>query len=167
MGAMLTSCQQPVDQNEKPAYFDLKGYFKGEAARLARQNKPVFKTIVHNGVTESKKIRVGNWEHELDMFIMADINKPAWRDRYTVQQTANTIIYKAKDEELETRNVIINKDGDRVKWILIFTHTPKNVLYTTTAKLSWFPDSAYQILKTQTVKLLGKNTYDISGKLNQ
>lgn len=164
---MLASCKPAVNANEKPVYFDIKGYFDNEAAKLAKQNKPVLKTIIHNGVTETKKVNISNWKQELDMFASADVNKPAWRDSYAVQQSDTSIVYKAKDESLETRNVIISKKDGKVQSILIYTHTPKNLLYETTTKLSWFPDSAYQIQKSQTVKLMGKNTYDISGKLNQ
>jgi hypothetical protein len=164
---LLAACKPAIKTDGKEAYFDVKGYFEGEAARLAKQNKPVFKTIIHNGVSESKKVAIANWQQELNMFIAADINKPAWRDSYTVQQTENSIVYKAKEEELETREIVISKKDGKVKWILMYTRTPKNILYQTTAKLSWFPDSAYQILKTQRVRLIGTNAYDISGKLNQ
>lgn len=162
--ALLVACKPEIQ--EKPAYFDIKGYFKSEAAKLAGQHKPISKTIVHNGVSETKTVDIKDWQQELNMFISADINKPAWKNSYTVQQTANSIVYRAKENDLETRDIIITKKDGKVKWILIFTHTPKNILYDTKAKLSWFPDSAYQIQKTQTVKLLGKNSYDISGRLN-
>ena len=42
-------------------YFDLKGYFKARAARLTKVNKPVLKTVMHNGVTETKKVHIDNW----------------------------------------------------------------------------------------------------------
>ncbi len=162
--ALLASCKPEI--RETPSYFDIKGYFKSEAAKLALQHKSVLKTIVHNGISETKTVDIKDWQQELNMFISADINKPAWKDSYTVQQTANSIVYRAKEDDLETRDIIITKKDGKVKWILIFTHTPKNILYDTKAKLSWFPDSAYQIQKMQTVRLLGKNSYDISGKLN-
>jgi hypothetical protein len=38
-------------------------------------------------------------------------------------------------------------------------------LYETDEKLSYFPDSLYLIQKSQRVKLLGKDTYRISGTL--
>src|SRR5476649_1867335 len=59
-------------------YFDLKGYFKADATKLTEHNKPVFKTVVHNTITESKKVTIDNWEREFSLFINSDINKPAW-----------------------------------------------------------------------------------------
>src|SRR5476649_2853026 len=101
-------------------YFDLKGYFKADAAKLTAHNKPVLKTVVHNTITESKKISIDNWDRELSLFSNSDINKPAWKDSYAMQNTANALIYTAKDSTLETKRIIINKDGDKVKWVIIF-----------------------------------------------
>ena len=45
---------------------------------------------------------------------------------------------------------------------MIVNHT-KNMLYENTEKLSYFPDSLYLIQKKQRVRLLGTDTYRISG----
>jgi hypothetical protein len=124
------------------------------------------KTVTHNGVTESKKVKIDNWMRELSLFSESDINKPAWRDSYKIQQTDHTLIYMATDTTLKTREIIINKKQDgQVQYIAIYNYT-KNLLYDTREKLTYMPDSIYKIEKTQHVKLLGTNKYVIVGSLN-
>jgi len=160
---LLQACKPDIKETGSAVkYFDLKGYFYADSARLTRLNKPVFKTVIHNGVAESKKVHIANWGNEFSLFIGSDINKPAWKDSYWVQQTGNMLIYKAKYPELQTTRIIINKADNKVKWILIFNHT-KNILYETKEKLSYFPDSMYRIEKLQHVRLMGSNRYDVKG----
>ena len=163
----LSACKPDLKETGRGIkYFDLKAYFKARVSKLTTQNRPVLKTVTHNGVTETKTVHIDNWERELNMFSESDINKPAWKDSYSVQNTGGSLIYMAKDPELQTREIIVNKDKDKVKWILIFNHT-KNILYETREKLTYFPDSVYQIEKSQHVKLMGINRYMIKGILNQ
>jgi len=146
-------------------FFDLKGYFKADSIKLTKLNRQVFKTVIHNKNSETKSVHIDNWGNELRLFGESDINKPAWKDSYLVENTANTLVYKAKYPELETREITINKVGDKVKRILIINHT-RNLLYETREKLTYVPDSMYRIEKTQQVRLLGINRYDIRGVLN-
>src|SRR5215469_10670175 len=68
-------------------FFDLKGYFASEAARLNKLNPNVDKTAIYNHQTEEQKTHINNWASELSMFSGSDINKPAWRLSYDVQST--------------------------------------------------------------------------------
>jgi hypothetical protein len=164
-GIMLTGLACKPDIKETGAtlkYFDIKGYFNADTARLNKLNKEVLKTATNNGVAESKTVKIDNWSSELDLFIGSDINKPAWKDSYTIVDNNNFLLYKAKDPDLKMREMLIKKDKQQVKWILIFNRT-KNLLYQTTEKLSYFPDSLYLIEKVQRVRLIGTNSYKIQG----
>ena len=147
-------------------YFDVKGYFTTDTAALRKLNKPVYKTITHNGITESKEVHINNWGQELDFFIRSDINKPAWKDSYTITANNEFLIYKAKYPELKMREMIISKNQGKVRWILIY-NTSTNKLFSTKEKLSYFPDSLYLIEKVQRVRLLGTNYYKITGVINK
>ena len=161
---ILPACKPAVKQ--KTTHFDVKGFFGRESVRLAKLNKPVFKTVYHNGLTESKKIHIDNWDTEFSLFSGSDINRPAWRDSYYVTAEGNITIYKAKDPELVTQEILIKQVDGKVEYMLIYNHT-KNLLYTNDEELSYFPDSLYQINKTQSVRLLGTNKYQIKGFFNQ
>ncbi len=143
-------------------YFDIKGYFNNQITILNRQNKPVLKTIAFNGAIESKKVKVKNWGQELDFFESSDINRPAWKDSYFIENSNGLVIYKAKYPELKMREMIVNAKNKKVKWIIIYNDT-KNLLYQTTEKLSFFPDSLYLIEKEQKISLLGANVYMVKG----
>ena len=160
----LPSCKPDVSKNGTK-FFDLKGYFHADSLRLTKLNHLTFKTVTHNGVTETKKVQIANWGTELNLFIQSDINKAAWSNSYTITNDGNAIIYRAKEPQLRTREIIISKLGNKVKWILIY-NTTKNILYQTTEKLSYFPDSVYIIQKYQKVRLLGANNYQVKGTLN-
>lgn len=165
--AALPACRPTVKENAgQLKYFDIKGFFKADSARLTREHKLITKTVAYNGNPETKKVYIDNWGREFELFTSSDINKPAWRDSYTIQSSNNGIItYKANSPDLKTSEIMVKKDGDKVKWILIFNYT-KNMLYENSEKLTYYPDSAYIIVKAQTVRLLGKNLYVIKGKFN-
>jgi hypothetical protein len=161
------SCKpEKVKLSEKAVYFDMKGFFRTDSARLANKNTIVTKTVYHNGVAETKKIHVINWGNELRLFSQSDINKPAWKSSYDIVSADNMVLYQAKSPELTTRKIIIKKDGVKVRWIRIYNHT-KNMLYESTEQLTYFPDSLYVIAKKQSVRLIGTNTYQIKGVINQ
>ncbi|CAN5508835.1 hypothetical protein BH09BAC6_BH09BAC6_08890 [soil metagenome] len=165
--ALFTACKPEIKETGATLkYFDLKGYFIADLAALKKLNKPVTKTVTHNGATESKTLHITSWAQEMDLFAGSDINKPAWKDSYTVVNNGDFLIYKAKFPELKTRELTIKKVNGKVKWILIYNRT-KNILYQTTEKLSYFPDSVYVIEKVQKVKLMGSNSYKITGVIGR
>jgi len=172
--SLLPSCQPDTTQTGTALkYFDIQGYFKAEAARLRKLNRLTMKTVTYNGITETKKVHINNWEAELSLFIGSDINKPAWKDSYTIQSSGDITIYRAKTFEVKTQVVIINKKDNKVKSVLIYNSTPKNILFgidvninRTKEKLTYFPDSIYIIQKFQKVRLLDANRYTIKGSLN-
>jgi len=161
--AVLTGCRSDgKGSGNAVKYFDIKGYFTAETARLDKAHKPVSKTISHNGVTETKKVNIDNWGQELDSFTGGDINKPAWKNSYITSTGDGITLYKAIEPGLKVREIIVKRDADKIKWIVIYTKT-ENILYKNVEKLSYYPDSLYQIVKRQHVKLMGNNNYEITG----
>jgi len=158
--ACLAACRPQIKNN---GGFDLSGYFKKEAARLQKSNRVVVKTVFHNGVTETKTVHINNWEQELNLFIDADINKPTWRSNYNVTDEDGVLRYTAKDSSVKVGEILIKRNKQKISWILIFTKTPKNYLYTTIQKLVYYPDSLYYISTRQDVKFMGRNYYRVQG----
>ncbi|HTK21308.1 MAG TPA: hypothetical protein VL442_17435 [Mucilaginibacter sp.] len=161
----IASCKR--DSNaaaDTKAFFDIKGYFEADSARLTKENPLVTKTVIHNQVSETQKVHISDWGTELSLFTQSDINRPAWQSSYDVSNSENAAIYTAKDRNLKTQKVVVNKENGKLKWIMIINHT-KNILYENTEKLSYFPDSLYVIVKKQRVRILGTDTYRISGFL--
>ena len=163
----LQSCKPDIKETGSALrYFDIKGYFTADTARLNKLNKPVLKTITYNGVTEQKKVFINNWGLEFAFFTGSDINRPAWKNSYQIITNNDFLIYIAKYPELKMREMIIKKEKGKVKWILIYNRT-KNIIYQTTEKLSYFPDSLYIISKKQSVRLMGTNVYKVQGVIGR
>jgi len=161
----ISACRPDAKVNGGLKYFDLAGYFTKDTALLKKLSKPVLKTVTHNGITETKTVHIADWGIELSLFKEADINKPAWKDSYKIINEDGMLVYRAKTPELKVREILIKMDKEKVKWILIYNKTPKNILYQTTEKLSYYPDSLYIIERVQRVKLIGTNVYKIRGEI--
>lgn len=159
----LGSCKPNVQQN-KINYFDLKSYFASQSQKLEKQNLRVVKTVSRNKEAETKKVKIANWAGELSVFSESDINKPSWRSSYKTIVSGNITIYKAIEPDLKTREIILKKERGLLTYLMIF-NVVNNSLFQTREKLTFYPDSLYQIERKQHVRFLGTNDYLITGKL--
>ena len=161
---VLYSCN-PAAKNQRNTlkYFDLKGYFEKEAARLTK-NDPVFtKTVTVNGAAESKNTRIADWTKELSIFSDADINRNAWKGLFKITNTGDQEIYTSDQEKVPVKELRITKRKGVVYHINILVKNT-NMLYSSTDTLSYYPDSLYQVKKKQQIKLLAEKKYTITGK---
>jgi hypothetical protein len=161
----MQSCKPDnLKEGAEKEYFDIKGYFQNSVLKLSKQHNKINKTVVHNGIAESKDVEIKNWKTELALFAESDINKPAWKGSYTKRDSARATTYSANQPDLKTRRIVISKtpQGD-VKQIAIYNEV-NNALYNTRETLNYYPDSLYIINKYQKVKLLGANTYTLTGR---
>ncbi|WP_342648640.1 hypothetical protein [Mucilaginibacter sp. CSA2-8R] len=162
----LLSCKPDVHVTEAgKRYFDLKQFINADSARLNKLAPLVLKAVQHNSEkSQTLRVTIKNWGEELALFSASDINKPAWRDSYQILQQGDSVIYTALYPELVTRRMVISKNGEAVKKIVVDNFT-KNLLYQTKEHLVYYPDSLYLIDKEQKVKLIGVNRYRIAGKI--
>lgn len=162
---LITSCRKPDEKPIVKRYTDIKGFFESEALRLSRAEVLADKSVRQNEVSETKNGLKVDWQNELALFTGSDINKPAWRDSYRITKDSSTIIYLAIDTNLRTRSIRFKKNAEG-RLILIQIHNrTKNQLYESSEDLTYIPDSIYLIDKSQKVLFLGKNRYQIRGKL--
>lgn len=145
-------------------YFDLSGYMDQEIARLSGSPILIDKFVAINGETEQKKVAIKNWSNELAAFKEADINKPSWVESYSVDSTAKQIIYTSTDPSLKTKKITIlfNENGDIQS--LEIENQIENWIYNAQEKLFYAPDSLYEIVKDQHIRIVGHNTYSIKGR---
>ncbi|MDF3077449.1 MAG: hypothetical protein K0S09_1338 [Sphingobacteriaceae bacterium] len=159
------ACNQNEPVATKNAYFDLNGYFEKQKATLISESPLVDKTVSKGSSSERKRLKIKSWDSELAPFVSSDINKPAWRDSYTVFSQPNFIRYSAKEPKLRTRVIEIRKDDrNQIRSILI-SNESNNTLYTSTERLEYYPDSLYRITKKQNVILIGTNEYTVTGRI--
>jgi hypothetical protein len=156
------------NNTSKRTFFDLKSYFIQEATYLKANNLKIKKRIILNDETEEHIYEVSDWEKELSLFIESDINRPSWKDRYTLDSTKNksgiTLLhYKATDEQLFTQVLDIELKGKKVHSVMIINRVSNNV-YESQQYLTYFPGKSYSIKKTQDVSLFSKENYQIEAE---
>ena len=98
---LLSGCDQPQEKaKEKKIYYDLKGFIETQIEFLSEQKPIVDKVMSVSGKNESRSTREIDWKKELELFIQADINKPAYSKSYAVSKPDSlTSVYTLKTEE--------------------------------------------------------------------
>lgn len=109
------SCDSSTTQTaSKPVYFDVAGYVKGQIQALSAQKPTVAKNAFINQKTNSQTTKAIDWEKELELFVQADINKPAFRNSYSVARP-DSLTYqytlKLTEEKLTVRALTVKLDS--------------------------------------------------------
>lgn len=159
----ISSCTSPEEIETQTAFFDLKGFFEAEVKRLTDKKILVNKSVSQNNQSEVKQNLLVDWENELALFIASDINKSAWRDSYKISGDRIHFNYVAIDTNLRTRSVEIKMDQQGRAVFFKIKNITRSKLYESSEELTYITDSIYTINKNQSVRFLGKNTYQISG----
>lgn len=141
-------------------FFDLAGYIAAETDRLTSAKTRVEKTITLNGETETKELDAINFANDLRLFREADINKPAWVDKYETQTemlsgSHKVTTYLAKDSSLIVRRLMVEEDLGVTTKIEVDRKTG-TVLSEGEHKLVYNPARGYSV-KTQQVNRFGED----------
>lgn len=118
----LTGCDQPQEKStEKKVYYDLKGFIETKISSLSIQKPTVDKTMRVSGKNESRSTRQIDWKKELELFVQANINKPAYSKSYTISKPDSlTTVYTLKTEEnIPVKSVMIRMDKNTGDPVLI------------------------------------------------
>ena len=163
--AACTPASQPV--TPLAPFFDLTAFFEKEIQRLPALG-PVEKTTTINGTTETRTVNDLDYRTELTPFISADINRPAWLDKYRVDSlvadgTLQKLTYTALEDDLFTRTLVIAFDGPAVDSIYIEKGS-ELMIADTRRELVYRPDAGYTLRGTQKVVLASDNRIGISVK---
>lgn len=161
----FSSCSETEVKSSQKQYIDLKGIIEGEILKLKRSKTRVNKIVIYNGKSESSlNIRV-KWEDELALFVESDINKSAWQNSYRVTETTGSTEIHTNDPNLKTKLILIRYNQKKEPTYIHIKNQTNNSLYETSETLTFIPDSLYTIIKDQKVILLGKNRFEITGKI--
>lgn len=152
---LLLACAK--DEPEAPAgpkpFFDLLEYISAETDRLSAAKTKVEKTISLNGRTETKEMEDLNFVNDLRLFREADINKPAWFDKYETKEEILSVghtltSYLAKDSSLIVRRLTVEQDQEATTKIEIERHTG-TVLSDGRHLLTYEPATGYDVVTSQ------------------
>lgn len=161
---LLTACQQTAENSAKPIrFFDLKAYFSEQITENQKYTG-ILKTVSIDGEEESKKIQDIDWKEDLNVFVRADINKPAWQDKYnTATSTVNgqkVVTYTTENEKLITKKITISYKADAIDNIII-EQKNDNEVYQAEKTLTYRPGKGYSIKSKQKAPFSGEHDYEV------
>ena len=164
---LCMSCESPsqgLTSNNKQAYFDIPAYFENEISILQKSNPLVSKTVRIDKDTETKDLKISDWNDELSSFLVVDLNKPAYHGYIKKDSVNNQTTYTLSDNKTDLNKVTI-KYINNIPSEFEISKTTKNFLYTTEELLTYKKGSMYSILKGQKIVLLGTNDFEIMSKI--
>jgi hypothetical protein len=162
---LQTACSvAPLSENAADSYryFDLVAYCKQQATAIS--GKTVRKTVVLKGERETKQVVIDG-QQELSVFSASDLNKPAWRDSYTIDTTfvgdTLQVSYKALSDKLRTQLLRVQCLPPQVVVRISAENRVSNPLYTLTEQLEYMPEKGYIIKSQQKILGIAPSFFDI------
>lgn len=153
----------PTSSSVKNDYFDTQSFFQTEVDSLKKLNPEIEKTVSKENETETKTLKIKNWENELSSFTAIDLQKPAYSSEFKIDTTGNQVNYVAKNPELDVQRVTIKLNEAKEPIEIIVEKSTKNMLYSTDEKLTYAKGLKYSVEKNQSILVLGDNRYLIQG----
>lgn len=165
---LITSCiacnqHSDVQTKSTSEYFDIQSYFKAEGNRLKKLNPTVNKTVSIQNNTQTKQLKISNWQKELSSFTDANINKSAWKGDFKIYKSNTLETYSSAKDKITVKFVALQKIDKKIKSIKIIVAN-KNILYQSSDTLIYFPDSLIDIKKQQKIRFLSQKNYRITVK---
>lgn len=174
------SCDTLTPQSTtEPAYFDVAGYVKSQIKTLSSNKPTVAKSAFINKQTNNQITRTIDWEKELESFMQADINKPAFRNSYIVfQPDSLTYQYSLKptEEKLTVRALTVKLDPKTRQPIKITALLKsENPLFQSERRLllesgaigaQGWGIRRYQVEGFQQLTYFNRNEFRVEGKVN-
>lgn len=166
---LLVSACKDAPSKQEQAYFSISAFLKKEIVQHRIENITLLKTVQQKERTESKKINAPDWENELKPFLEADIDKPAWKNSFSVDSSVNDTIkfirYKTKDQKIPVKLFRIQYIHEKIKTLFIKIEK-SNSWFTLKQELTYTCDEGYSIHSEQQMTLSDISIYEIKGTLS-
>ena len=165
----ISACQSESGEIKVKKYYDLKGLVERQIKTLKFKKPKVQKDISVNQVSENQMVDSLDWAKELEFFIQADLNKPAFVSSYRVDSSSMGIKYFLKEtENLPVKFLEINRMGENGIEIKALVAN-NNYLYDTERNLRLSLKQGqlidYQINGFQKVVFGKKKMFKVNGKI--
>ena len=165
----LSACQTESAEIKVKKYYDLKGLVERQIEALKSEKPKVQKDILVNEIAENQTVDSLDWSKELEFFVQADLNKPAFVSSYRVDSASMGVKYFLKESEnLPVKFLEVNRmgeDGVEIKALV----ANNNYLYDTERNLRLSLKQGqlidYQIDGFQKVVFGKKKIFKVSGKI--
>lgn len=173
----LTSCDSAQERESKVmTYYDLKGFIESQVSSLNKEKPEVTKIMGVSGKNETLTSRNMDWKKELELFVQADINKPAYSKSYAITKPDSlTVLYKLKTEEsLPVRYLKIEMDKISGTPVVIqallrsqnkLYQSEKNIEMHGSFQSGQWHLQTYTIKGYQKLATMDKKSFDVSAKV--
>lgn len=167
LSIILWSCSEN-NATFRPQYFDVNAVVV-RTIKLNEISKPTFEKVVNvNGEKEETVSVIKDWKKELEIFLLADLNKKDYLNKFEKDSSVNKLIYRlAEKQEAQVKNLEIKFDKGNVSEITAVLQTD-NFLYKSERKLSlyfYFNDLVkYEVYGWQQLFVGNKKTYQLTAK---
>jgi hypothetical protein len=165
----FSACQSESAEMKVDKYYDLKGLVERQIEALKTEKPKVQKNILVNENAENQTVDSLDWSKELEFFIQADLNKPAFVSSYRVDSSSMSVKYFLKEtEKLPVKFLEVNRMGeDGVEIRALVSNS--NYLYDTERNLKLSLKQGqlidYQIDGFQKVVFGKKKMFKVMGKV--
>lgn len=156
----------PVDPPEagesvRP-FFDLAGYVDAEVERLTADETSAEKTVSINGEQETRNDLTIDYAKDLTILRRADINRPAWREKYETVEEGNTIDYRALDSTLATQLLrVIHDEAGEVAEVYV-EGRDGSILSQENRRLRYQPGVGYSIYSNRKSSTVGNAEVEVT-----
>lgn len=158
---VLNSCGAPQHDNSEPvrAYFDVKGFVEKQIEILETSKPLVVKTLKMGEEENQVSIKDVDWKKELELFVQADINKPAYKQSYSIKRAEDSLsveyVLKA-GEELPVRYLKIEfNESNDVPVKISATLKSENKLYQSEKKIDMVCRQSNNLVRLADYKIAG------------
>lgn len=111
---LFSGCNNPAQSDLPPVYYDVGGFVNRQITDLSARKPLVQKAVQINQERSQQTVRTVNWQRELELFLQADINKPALRSSYAIARP-DSLTYrytlKNSEERLTVRSLLVKVDS--------------------------------------------------------
>lgn len=165
----ISACQSESAEMKVKKYYDLKGMVERQINALKLEKPKVQKSISINKIVENQTVDSLDWSKELEFFMQADLNKPAFVSSYRVDSSSMGIKYFLKEtEKLPVKFLEVNRMGEEGVDIRALISN-NNYLYDTERNLKLSLQKGqltdYQIDGFQKVVFGKKKMFKVIGKV--
>lgn len=132
----LNACEEKIKEKPINTYYDVETLINKQIEKLRNKNPQLAKTISIDGQIEKDTVNFDSlgWRNELEVFKLADINKPTLRDLYQASEKTKDGLkiwsYTADQQSLGIEFLRVYFGSDSTLTKLEARYNENNALYT-------------------------------------
>lgn len=170
---LTTACQTSDETAQLPnVYYNVKGFVESQIVLLNKQKPEIEKLMVVGTEKETRRTDDVNWQRELELFVQADLNKPAFRQSYSITRpdslTYEYALQTGEDLPVRYLKVVLDQPNGRPALIEArmvaknkLYESEKNLLMRCAENSGVWRVAAYEIKGFQELVISDRKPFDV------